>query len=182
MKHLMIDLETMGTRVGSAILSIGACYFDPQTGKIGEHFYEAIRLKTCLDAGLSQDDSTVEWWGKQSTESQTAAFAGIESLANVLARFTGFIKNPGQIQVWGNGSVFDIPMLEAAFEACLYTIPWKFWNIRDVRTVVEMGQVIGIDPKRDIPFDGVAHNALADALHQAKYVSVIWQGLTSAYL
>lgn len=182
MKHLMIDLETMGTRTGSAILSIGACYFDPQTGKIGEQFYEAIKLQSCFDAGLTQDDSTVEWWAEQSPEAKKAAFAGTDSLANTLARFTGFIKNPGQVQPWGNGATFDISMLEAAFDACFYTTPWKFRNIRDVRTVVEMGQVIGIDPKRDIPFDGVAHNALADALHQAKYVSVIWQSLTSPYL
>ncbi|EMP5336427.1 3'-5' exoribonuclease, partial [Citrobacter freundii] len=48
----------------------------------------------------------------------------------------------------------------------------------DVRTVVEMGKVIGIDPKRDMPFDGTRHSALDDAIHQAKYVSSIWQKLT----
>ena len=29
----------------------------------------------------------------------------------------------------------------------------------------------------DMPFDGIAHNALADARHQAKYVSANWQKL-----
>ncbi|EBY7638725.1 3'-5' exoribonuclease, partial [Salmonella enterica subsp. enterica serovar Enteritidis] len=30
---------------------------------------------------------------------------------------------------------------------------------------------------RDMPFEGDMHNALADARHQAKYVSAIWQKL-----
>ncbi|EAW9850355.1 3'-5' exoribonuclease, partial [Salmonella enterica subsp. enterica serovar Kentucky] len=36
---------------------------------------------------------------------------------------------------------------------------------------------IGFDPKRDMPFEGTRHNALDDAIHQAKYVSAIWKKL-----
>lgn len=43
--------------------------------------------------------------------------------------------------------------------------------------MVEMGKAIGFDPKRDMPFEGTRHNALADAIHQAQYVSAIWQRL-----
>ena len=57
-------------------------------------------------------------------------------------------------------------------------MPWQWWNDRDVRTVVELGKAIAFDPKRDMPFEGTRHNALADAIHQAKYVSAIWQKLT----
>lgn len=56
--------------------------------------------------------------------------------------------------------------------------PWIWWNDRDVRTMVALGKVIGFDPKNDMPFDGERHNALADAIHQAQYVSAIWQRLT----
>lgn len=45
---------------------------------------------------------------------------------------------------------------------------------------VELGRAIGINPRRDIPFEGDRHNALADAKHQAKYVSAIWQRLIRA--
>jgi hypothetical protein len=45
---------------------------------------------------------------------------------------------------------------------------------------VLLGKQLGFDPKRDMPFDGVAHNALADAHHQVKYVSAIWQRLLPA--
>ncbi|MFM4127453.1 3'-5' exonuclease, partial [Klebsiella quasipneumoniae subsp. similipneumoniae] len=53
--------------------------------------------------------------------------------------------------------------------------PWEYWNDRDVRTMVELGQAISFDPKTTIPFEGSRHNALADAIHQAHYVSAIWQ-------
>lgn len=53
-------------------------------------------------------------------------------------------------------------------------------NDHDVRTIVTLGRSIGFDPKMDMPFDGERHNALADARHQAKYVSAIWQKLIPA--
>lgn len=56
-------------------------------------------------------------------------------------------------------------------------VPWQWWNDRDVRTIVELGKAIGFDPKRDMPFKGTRHNALDDAIHQAKYVSAIWKKL-----
>ena len=40
-----------------------------------------------------------------------------------------------------------------------------------------MGKAISFDPKRDMPFEGTRHSALDDAIHQAKYVSAIWQKL-----
>lgn len=49
-----------------------------------------------------------------------------------------------------------------------------------MRTMVLLGKQLGFDPKRDMPFDGVAHNALDDARHQVKYLSAIWQQLLPA--
>lgn len=57
---------------------------------------------------------------------------------------------------------------------------WNCFNDRDVRTIVDLGRADGFDTKRDMPFDGERHNALADAIHQAKYVSAIYQRLLAA--
>jgi exodeoxyribonuclease VIII len=43
--------------------------------------------------------------------------------------------------------------------------------------MVELGKAIGFDAKTSTPFEGERHNALADAQHQARYVSAIWQRL-----
>ncbi|EIP70379.1 hypothetical protein ECEC1734_1001, partial [Escherichia coli EC1734] len=56
-------------------------------------------------------------------------------------------------------------------------VPWRYYNDRDVRTIVELGKAIDFDARTAIPFEGERHNALDDARYQAKYVSVIWQKL-----
>ncbi|EJJ2899129.1 3'-5' exoribonuclease, partial [Escherichia coli] len=44
--HLMIDLETMGKNPDAPIISIGAIFFDPQTGDMGPEFSKTIDLDT----------------------------------------------------------------------------------------------------------------------------------------
>jgi len=180
MNHIMLDIETMGVSTSAAIMSIGACYFNPATGEIGDTFHEQVNI-----ASNGQiDASTVIWWMGQSDEARSKFKNNGKAghIYAVLAEFADFVK-PG-CQVWGNGIAFDNVIIRNAYEhpSCGDAAPWKFWDDRDVRTMVEIGKVIGIDPKRDFPFEGVKHDALADAIHQAKYVSAIWQALTGPYL
>ncbi|HBD0251015.1 TPA: 3'-5' exoribonuclease, partial [Escherichia coli] len=65
--HLMIDLETMGKNPDAPIISIGAIFFDPQTGDMGPEFSKTIDLET---AGGVIDRDTIKWWLKQSREAQ----------------------------------------------------------------------------------------------------------------
>ncbi|EHX7998347.1 3'-5' exoribonuclease, partial [Escherichia coli] len=44
--HLMIDLKTMGKNPDAPIISIGAIFFDPQTGDMGPEFSKTIDLET----------------------------------------------------------------------------------------------------------------------------------------
>ncbi|EFA0013166.1 exonuclease, partial [Escherichia coli] len=60
--HLMIDLETMGKNPDAPIISIGAIFFDPQTGDMGPEFSKTIDLDT---AGGVIDRDTMKWWLKQ---------------------------------------------------------------------------------------------------------------------
>jgi len=102
---------------------------------------------------------------EQSEEARKEILADGEPLNKVLADFATFI--PIDAKVWGNGSNFDIGKLETAYG--FDHIPWKFWNIRDVRTICELSK--GLVSKNDIEFIGEKHNALDDAIHQARYVS-----------
>ena len=50
--------------------------------------------------------------------------------------------------------------------------------MRDMRTLVEVGQMItGTDMRSKVPFEGVKHCAVDDAVWQAKVVSEIWKVL-----
>ncbi|EFC6890758.1 3'-5' exoribonuclease [Escherichia coli] len=79
--------------------------------------------------------------------------------------------------VWGNGANFDNTILRRSYERQGIPCPWRYYNDRDVRTIVELGKAIDFDARTAIPFEGERHNALDDARYQAKYVSVIWQKL-----
>ncbi|HGX8731229.1 TPA: 3'-5' exoribonuclease [Escherichia coli] len=175
--HLSVDLETMGTNPDAPINSIGGKFFDPATGEIGPEFSKAIDLET---SGGIIDRKTIKWWAKRSREAQSAIFTDEISLDVALRLFIEFIeKNSGGcfVQVWGNGANFDNVILRRSYERQGIPCPWLYYNDRDVRTIVELGNAIGFDVRMAIPFEGVPHNALDDARHQAKQVSAIWQRL-----
>ncbi|EPC8338794.1 3'-5' exoribonuclease domain-containing protein [Escherichia coli] len=175
--HLSVDLETMGTNPDAPINSIGGKFFDPATGEMGPEFSKAIVLET---SGGIIDRKTIKWWAKRSREAQSAIFTDEISLDVALRLFIEFIeKNSGGrfVQVWGNGANFDNVILRRSYERQGIPCPWLYYNDRDVRTIVELGNAIGFDVRMAIPFEGVPHNALDDARHQAKQVSAIWQKL-----
>ncbi|EEW7497100.1 exonuclease [Escherichia albertii] len=175
--HMMIDLETMGKNPDAAVISIGAIFFDPQTGDIGPEFSKTIDLDT---AGGVIDRDTVKWWLKQSREAQSAILADEIPLDDALLQLREFIdENSGEffVQVWGNGTSFDNVILRRSYERQGIPCPWHYCNDRDVRTIVELGGAMDFDARTAIPFEGERHNALDDARYQAKYVSAIWQKL-----
>ncbi|EFC6930438.1 exonuclease [Escherichia coli] len=178
--HLMIDLETMGTNTNAPIVVIGAVFFDPQTGEIGPVFYIVISLTDAMNTGAAPDGGTIKWWLKQSSEARAAILTDQVKLKDALSRFREFINEYSDekfVQVWGNGATFDNAILRTSYERLEIPCPWRYHNDRDVRTIVELGKTIDFDAKTVIPFEGVRHNALDDARHQAKYVSAIWQKL-----
>ncbi|EMU5608997.1 3'-5' exoribonuclease domain-containing protein [Escherichia coli] len=175
--HLMIDLETMGKNPDAPIISIGAIFFDPQTGDMGPEFSKTIDLET---AGGVIDRDTIKWWLKQSREAQSAIMTDEIPLDDALLQLREFIdEKSGEffVQVWGNGANFDNTILRRSYERQGIPCPWRYYNDRDVRTIVELGKAIDFDARTAIPFEGERHNALDDARYQAKYVSVIWQKL-----
>ncbi|EKB3142333.1 3'-5' exoribonuclease, partial [Escherichia coli] len=130
--HLMIDLETMGKNPDAPIISIGAIFFDPQTGDMGPEFSKTIDLET---AGGVIDRDTIKWWLKQSREAQSAIMTDEIPLDDALLQLREFIdENSGEffVQVWGNGANFDNTILRRSYERQGIPCPWRYYNDRDV--------------------------------------------------
>lgn len=99
--HLMIDLETMGKNPDAPIISIGAIFFDPQTGDMGPEFSKTIDLET---AGGVIDRDTIKWWLKQSREAQSAIMTDEIPLDDALLQLREFIdENSGEFFCSGLG-------------------------------------------------------------------------------
>ncbi|HCM9318492.1 TPA: 3'-5' exoribonuclease [Enterobacter roggenkampii] len=182
--HLMIDIEAFGKKADSPVVSIGAVFFDPSTGNTGSEFYKVISLESAMASGGVPDASTIIFWLKASPEARSElVMDDAIPLDDALLQLNEFIAENAangaeSVQVWGNGATYDNVLLEASYDRTGIPCPWKFWNNRDVRTIVELGKAVGCEPRYEIPFDGEPHKAISDALHQVKYVSAIWQRLT----
>ena len=172
--NCMIDLETMGKRFDAPILSIGAVLFDIESGRITESFYRAIDVEDAFRWGRADGD-TVRWWMKQSEAARADAVSGLGTLGEALADLAALY--PARAPVWGNGPTFDISILEYGYArvGANGRPPWAFWDVRDCRTMKDLGDALGF---RVPKIAGTAHNALDDATHQAKWVSEIWQPAT----
>ena len=169
MKDLMIDLETMGTKPGCVVLSIGACFFDVVTGKITDTFYIVLDSEQQKNQGRTVDPSTMKWWSMQSNAAKKVFTDPKENVCMALSKFINFIYKHGtisKIHPWGNGSTFDISILENLFQMYGIKVPWLFYNVMDVRTFVSF-QAKGIKVPK---LEGVNHHALDDAINQAKHV------------
>lgn len=164
--HVMLDLETLGTKPGCVVLSIGAVAFDLD-GTVRGEFYRNIDPDDCLSLGLTVERATVQWWGRQSAAARARLETDRVPLAAAVADFARFFIAQGARRVWCQGATFDAPIWEAACLAVGRRAPWHFSEVRDTRTVYD---ICSFDP-RSIAFSGTAHDALADARHQVACVA-----------
>lgn len=165
--HVMIDLETWGTRPGSALRSIGAVTFSPYGGNHPEQtFYSNIDRASCEAAGLTIDPETERWWSGQSFEAQNRLVENCRPLRDVVHDFALWWARIVGTYVWSNGANFDEVLWREAASRVDHSVPWKYWNVRDTRTCWHLARL----NQKSMKFDGIQHDAIADARHQAKCV------------
>ena len=157
----MIDLETMGTYPGVAILSIGACAFRAGEG-VGEKFKINASLASNVDAGLQVDPSTEMWWEEQSEEARQGLLDPEPvDIRDALQSFSNWYVEQQFERIWSHGAAADVAWLEAAYRQVGMDPPWKYRDSRDTRTAFDFADV----DERTTP--EVEHDALHDAVAQA---------------
>lgn len=164
---VMVDLETTGTGPDAAIASIGAVALDRASGQLGPTFYQMVDIVSAVGIGGKIDATTFLWWMQQS-ESARETFRGKEHICVVLQHFSEWIVRVAgsteDVRVWGNGADFDPVVLGESYKRAGHPVPWKFWNVRCFRTLR--------NESKQIEFEriGTHHNALDDAISQAKHL------------
>jgi hypothetical protein len=165
-RRVMIDIETVGLERGAAIVEIGAVQFTPDA-VTGETFHRSVSLTSCQEAGLHIDADTVEWWLGDQPELASEVLVGGVDLADALIAFVDWCNDIEPHEVWANSPSFDCEMLEHAGEQVGVSMPWEFYQERDVRTLDSLPHGV------DIEQQGVEHTALDDAIYQARVASAI---------
>ena len=144
MNDVMIDIETLAITPNSCILTLGAIKFnrnqDIKDLDSCEKLYFRIDQKSCLDIDLEINIDTLNWWKTQNKEARYEALENKSriSIKEALLRLKDFVKDSRY--VWANSPNFDCIILENAYKKCNIEIPWKFWNLRDCRTVYDIGK------------------------------------------
>ena len=167
---LMIDIETMGTAADSALVQIGAVFFNIPRRALGPTFLQTIHLATAVRDGGKIDPGTVLWWLGQGDAARKGIRFGGRDIRVVLQEFSDWIKETCRhedVRVWGNSPTMDCTIPRTAYERAGMEVPWYWSHERDFRTVRNMNPKVeyNTDDKGDD-----AHNALVDAVFQAKHL------------
>lgn len=187
---IIIDLETLGTEAGCTVFQIAASEFDITTGElVGEPFdcvLDFSRLPIIIGSG-----STLKFW-LSSTHNQNILQnlikRGFSSEQEMWTSFGKWLsskrsevsyKNP-DLCLWGNGISFDLVKVKEGLGIEQYNKLVSFWNERDARTLVDMycrkSNCSPWDLKEQYK-NGAQHDAMADIIWEAKYLSAAFNGL-----
>lgn len=182
--HVMIDLETLGTTPGAAIAQIAAVPFSLEPDgaiDVAGAFNQHVKLE---GQPRRIEPNTVLWWMQQDEEARQRLVKGQAEacyLTMALYRLRAWFEDrfersgaPALEGVWSHGATFDLPILAHAFDAsCSTSTPWGFQLGRDTRTLFAR---TGSTPRVEHPV-GPRHDALADAVNQARQVRAAWLGV-----
>lgn len=171
LNHVMLDIETFGTKSNSVIAAISAVYFDLESGDTGLEFNCLVDIQSCIDVGLKIDISTLKWWMGQSDQAREIVISGNEKIKHALEKFSNFVGDNKYI--WGNSARFDLGILQNAYDACNIPIPWDFRKELDVRTLVFLNPTI----KENFEYKGIKHNAIDDCKNQIDYCHLTYKSL-----
>ena len=198
MKHVMLDLETMGTKPYSAIIGIGAAYFDPRGNSILDSFHVTIDPELAQKRGFRIDAGTVSWWLAPEQRPAWDKFLSIAHFSpddafNGFGQWLDTVGLREEIAFWGNGAGFDCNLMHNAADLMgigyvkkdgnMVDGLWPHWNDRCFRTIKNLTHY----PKqsadnlaqpiraKDVvpPFEGTPHVAVDDAIHQARWLQAI---------
>lgn len=174
----MLDLESLGTRPDCVILTLGAVKFNPYTmEEPGPGLYFRIDVDEQTALGRNVQDDTLNWWMQQAEDVREEAL-GMDnrvSLETMYKDLNRFLVGAGNI--WAQGPVFDIAILENLYRQKGWPTPWQFWQIRDSRTLFGVHG----DPREKGKVG--LHNALEDCVSQARGVQQVFNklGLEKTY-
>lgn len=143
---------------------------------------------------LRRNLDTIKWWHDQEQAHPVefiSAFKNPRDLKEVLLALSFFILElsdnvkDGQaldVLAWSHGAGFDLPMLKPAYDACGLTYPLYYRAGRDTRTLFDDAGIIDHGALLKKHRYGTLHNALDDAITQARAITEARQTILSNVL
>ena len=182
--HLMFDIETLGTRERSVVLTLACVPFtfedvsETYDDIIANGFFVKFDAKEQIKTFQRVTDAdTIAWWKNQSDEAKRFSLppsADDVSLEKGCADLRAFIKGTNydfkNSYIWSRGCYFDFPKIEDLYRDLNQKAPFNGFKIRDTRTMIDVltGNMRGEYDLRDgMPTNYIKHHALHDAAFEA---------------
>jgi exodeoxyribonuclease VIII len=177
-RHIMLDIETLGKESDAVVASIGAVVFDPDDLSIGiSKQWNISDLQNQVDMGRKMDVSTITWWMEQSKDAIDKTFNQKEWSYSTIDALGGFFDfcvsedgnqwSNSDIYIWGNGNMFDNVIMRSLYKTYEFNYPVSFRNDFDLRTIKWLFK----DKLPTVESVGTGHNAVDDAMWQAKFLN-----------
>jgi hypothetical protein len=161
MTHIMLDLETLGTRPGAVVLSAALVRFSDEANTS-----LVLSVPDQQALGLEVDPETHAWWGRQPAETWAAATANPVPLAAGLAHISSWIAwaaaGETDFEMWCRGFM-DTPVLQEVYRRAGVPCPWQHWQTESSRTLCKLA---GVDSR--LYALAPKHVALNDALGETR--------------
>lgn len=162
---VMLDIEGLATGPETTILTIAAQEFDPlERGVFGRDYYVRVDLES--QEGRTIEQGTIDWWATQPAVVREEAFSehdrvplrdSLQGLHRVLWHAR---------RVWCQGPTYDMTILEHAYKSLSMPLPWRYYTVRDSRTVLGLVPALEKYP--------ASHHALEDCRRQ---IQLLWDAL-----
>lgn len=183
--HLVVDIETLGVKIPAPILSIGVAMLDCSNGIPATLSVRNIQVDPARCIG-APETASVLWWMNSKMDSARAAALEPESDDDPFAAFLKLIDDFKPDYFWGKSPDFDFGHLEAQLAHQGLPIPWKFWQLRDIRTIEGLGcpmtddEIFTNPPAKWVNHD-IVHTADYDAWVEARSLYAVVIHLSQSF-
>lgn len=167
---IMVDVETTGLDPGhAAMIQLSAVRFNlkERTVDAGSMFDRCL----AVPPGRFWDEGTREWWGQQKPHILNDIMFRAEDPRTVMQAFSDWIgRDVPDIRFWAKPTTFDYAFVQSYFNQFGVLNPFNFRFATDVNSFIRGMAFDSSVATYKIDFQGDAHNALFDVLHQIQMV------------
>ena len=181
---IIIDIETLDTATTACVFEIGALHVVDD--KVVDTFAVTLNVVDQLFAGRTINQGTVEWHlgqKKNATEEYDQRDKWTpHRTPDALTKLLGFVESTqkyGPPAIWSRGT-FDTDILASLYGSFDRKEPWKYWQVRDARSVENtLLEIMGLDGKEFFGDERKgAHMALADCRWQLDRLLSLYENFT----
>jgi exodeoxyribonuclease VIII len=175
MKHVMLDIETLGREPDGVIIQIGISEVNLSPVKDRSFQSWNVKPESCMEYGMTLDLPTIRWWAQPERVGLLNSILSADAfnLPLALDELQAWVDWGSLEGVWSNAPRFDFGILRTAYALTGMECPWTYRQERCARTMFYAASKMGHELK--VKRRGPKHEAGFDALYQAQIVEELWE-------